>query len=152
LLGAGRLSWYPDPYRFDMKNTRVAKNLGMTYVIRNLQPTVLYSAIVCGVYTAVDCFFENLRDENKQSTYVNSTLAGMAAGMVMGTLTRRLDIMATSALGVGLVSGVMEFNGQTHYADAKHAQTKWWEILPPQSKETDELKDLKEKYPEFKHL
>lgn len=152
LIGAARLAWYPDPYRVNARGTWVSKNLGTSYILRNMRAPVLWSAMVCGVFSAVECVMENLRDEAKESTYVNATVAGAAAGMVMGSLTRRIDIMATSALGVGLLSGMIEFNGQRYAADQEHAHTKWHEVLPPETKETTTVLELKEKYPEFKGL
>lgn len=95
---------------------------------------------------------EQLRDEAKSSTWVNSAVAGAAAGMVMGSMSKRIDIMALAGLGVGVLMGMVEFNGQTYVSDSKHAQTKWKDLLPPKTKETTTVEDLKKLYPEFAGL
>jgi hypothetical protein len=93
---------------------------------------------------------EGLRDEDHQSTYINSAVAGAAAGLVMGSMTKRMDIMATSALGVGLLMGMAEGNGQRLVVDKGHSAIKWNAALVKENETT--VNDLKEKYPEFKHL
>lgn len=152
LIGAGMLSWYPDPYRFDVKNTKVDYNIGFRYVMRNLKAPIAWSAIVCSVYSLVDCTVENMRDESHASTWVNSAVAGAAAGVVIGSMSKRLDVMATTALGVGTLMGMVEFNGQHYVSDKAHAKDKWEGVLPPKTKETSIVEALKEKYPEFKGL
>lgn len=146
------LAWHPDPYMFDVKNTVVPRALNLQYILRGLKAPMMWSTAVCGVFSLTECLVEQLRDESKHSTHWNAALAGAASGLVMGSMSRRLDIMATSALGVGLVMGMVEFNGQTYVSDLDHAERKWDERMPLQEPESDTLKALKEKYPEFKHL
>jgi hypothetical protein len=143
-------AWYPDPYRFDFKGVKTDANLGVRYVARHLKAPVLWSTLVCSVFTGVECVMEGLRDEDHQSTYINSAVAGAAAGLVMGSMTKRMDIMATSALGVGLLMGMAEGNGQRLVVDKGHSAIKWNAALVKENETT--VNDLKEKYPEFKHL
>jgi len=151
-MGAAILSWYPDPYAFDVKNTRRPASLGIRYVLSGMKAPVLWSSLVCAVYTGVECTMEQLRDETHSSTYVNSSAAGAAAGLVMGSMSRRLDVMAASALGLGLLMGMVEYNGQTVVGDAEHAKLKWDALLPPKTKDSTTVEDLKKIYPEFKDL
>lgn len=190
-MGAAILSWYPDPYEYNaIKNTRRPSSLGIRYVMQGMKAPVLWSALVCGVYTATECTMEQLRDEANESTYgkdffwaqvrgslrrrilltplslsplwvslliiivilVNSAVAGAAAGMVMGSMSKRIDIMATSALGLGMLMGMVEYNGQSAIGDAEHANRKWNALLPAQSKASTTVTELKETYPEFKDL
>ena len=152
VIGSSMLAWYPDPYRFDVKNTVTNYALDARYIMRGLRGPVMWASVVCGTFSLVECTVEQLRDEAKESTWVNSSIAGAAAGMVMGSMTRRLDIVATSALGLGLMMGMVEYNGQTYVSDEEHATTKWDTRLPAKSEESETLKALKEKYPEFKDL
>jgi hypothetical protein len=112
--------------------------------------SVLWSSLVCGVYAGVECVMEGMRDEAHASTYVNSAVAGAAAGLVMGGMTKRIDIMATTALGVGMIMGMAEANGQTLASDKSHANIKWNAAIVRHNETT--VDELKEKYPEFKHL
>jgi hypothetical protein len=152
LVGAAILSWYPDPYRFDVKNTRKNFALNSQYVLRGLSGPILWSSVVCGVFSLTECVFEQLRDESKQSTYVNSALAGAAAGAVIGSISKRFDIMATTALGVGALMGMFEYNGQSFHVQDETSEKKWSGRLPPKISDSDTLEALKKKYPEFKHL
>ena len=145
------LSWYPDPYRYDVKNTRVPFSLNAAHMIRNMKGPVVWGGLVCGVYGLTECIFEQMRDSAKESTWVNSSLAGAAAGLVMGGMTKRFDIMATSALGVGILMGMVEFNGQGGNGQSAKRElgVDWW---LPTTAESASCKELKEQYPEFKNL
>jgi len=99
LIGAGILAWYPDPYRFDVKGTVVPKAQGLRYIIRGMKAPMMWTALVCTTYSGVECVMEQLRDESKSSTWLNSATAGAAAGVVTGSMSKRFDIMATTALG-----------------------------------------------------
>jgi hypothetical protein len=94
---------------------------------------------------------EQLRDETKSSTYVNSAVAGAAAGAVIGSMKKRIDIMASTALCLGILMGMVEFNGQKPNAVSEHSAIKWNTILPATHEETRILQDLKKKYPEYKN-
>ena len=144
------LSWYPDPYRYDVKNTRVPFAHNMSYVVRHLRGPVVWSGLICGVYGLVDCVMEQVRDPSKTSTWVNSTVAGAASGLVMGGMSRRFDVMATAALGVGIVMGMVEYNGQGGKSNrqAEKERFQWW--LP--AGDSESVKELKEQYPEYKNL
>ena len=145
LAGTAILSWYPDPFAFDAKGKQLPQTLGFRYYINGLRSPVMWSTLICGVYTGVECVFENLRDEDKTSTWVNSVFAGAATGVVMGSITKRFDIMATTALGIGTLMGMIEYNGQTVVSMKPR--------LPSLAKDaTSPVDQLKERYPEYKDI
>jgi hypothetical protein len=146
------LAWYPDPYRFDVKGTVSPYALNVSYVLRGLRAPVMWASVVCGTFSMTECLMEQLRDEGKASTYVNASVAGAATGLVMGSMSKRIDIMATSALSMGVLMGMVEYNGQTTISDPEHANIKWNSMAPFIETESSTVKELKQKYPEFKDL
>lgn len=152
LLGASLLAWYPDPYRFGHKNTVVPVKLNLGYIGRGLTAPVMWGTAVCGVFSITECLMEQLRDENHESTHWNAAVAGAASGLVMGSMSKRVDIMATSALALGLTMGLIEFNGQTYVSDPTKAEFKWSSRGILQEQDSETLKGLKEKYPEYKDM
>lgn len=152
MLGSAMLAWYPDPYEWDIKNTRRPRALGLSYFLSGIKRPVLYGSLVCATYSGVECVMEQLRDESKSSTWVNSAAAGAASGMVMASMTGRFDVMASTALGLGILMGMVEYNGQNVAVDPEHASRKWDGILPPRHKDSEVLQELKKKYPEYKDL
>ena len=69
-----------------------------------------------------------------------------------GFLTRRFDVASMTALGTGLLMGMVDFNGPSAICDpvtqdAKHFPSK----ISMKFQESEELKDLKDKYPQFKN-
>lgn len=148
-VGTAMVAWYPDPVHYDMKNNAVARNIGLSAVARSMRGPVLWSSLVCGVFSGMECVMEQLRDETHTSSWVNSTVAGGVAGMVLGSMSKRVDVMATTALGVGLLTGMMDFNGGRFASVPKRK-------IPMESdlreKEIRAVDALKEKYPEFKNL
>jgi hypothetical protein len=151
VIGYGLLTWYPDPYRYTAKGVEVPKALDWRYVLRNLKAPVGYGAVTCGVYSGVECLFEGLRNQdpytNPTSTYVNSAWGGAAAGIVLGSMSRRIDVMSVSALGVGLLMGMLEFNA--HYKVSKQVSP---ETTIVQATTPVSVNTLKQKYPEYKSL
>jgi hypothetical protein len=149
------VAWYPDPYRFDVKNTVRGKSLDFAYLLRGLQRPVLWSSAICTTFTGVQCVMEQLRDEGKESVWVNSAVAGAVAGALMSTMvTRSFSVMATHAIGVGMLMGMTGFNGQSASTFVPKFNGAMVKGVLDTSKdtETNTLKELKEKYPEFKHL
>ena len=151
-FGYSRLMWYPDPYRYDYKGVVVPFKSDLMYVLRGLKAPVMWSALVCATFSLTECVVESMRDEEKKSTWVNAGVAGAVTGALMGSMSRRFDVMASSALGVGMLMSMVEFNGQTFQTKAYHVQQNWIPSIPAGEKESDEVKGLKAKYPEFKDL
>jgi hypothetical protein len=144
-IGSAILSWYPDPYRYDAKGRVFSKALGLSYTLRNLRGPVLWSSLICSTFTGVECLMESLRGHDSE-TWVNSAVAGAVSGVVMGAISKKFDVMAATAFGLGGLMGMVEFNGQTTVS-AKSS-------VVPESKdgELSIVEGLKTKYPEYKHL
>ena len=112
----------------------------------------MWGALVCATFSLTECVVEQMRDEQKESTYVNATVAGAATGAVMASMTRRIDCMSASALGTGMLMGMIEYYGPYVQSNAYHIEQNWIPTIPPGEKESDIVKGLKEKYPEYKNL
>jgi hypothetical protein len=138
--------WYPDPYEIDSRGRVHAFRFTLRYILRHMQKPVAYGALACGVYSGVECLMEQTRDEYKERTFVNATVAGAAAGMVLGATTRRFDIMASSALGMGVLMGVLELDAHCMAAHAKGHPVG----AEPETKTS--VNSLKAMYPEYKGL
>jgi len=68
-----------------------------------------------------------------------------------GFLTRRFDIATTSAIGTGIMMGLIDFNGPNIFCDPDTQQARYFPTkVPTVFKESEELENLKEKYPAFK--
>jgi hypothetical protein len=162
------LAWYPDPYRYGHKGVEVPKALDWRYVLRNLKGPVGYAAVTCGTYSGVECLMQGLRNKdansytNPTSTWQNSAVGGAAAGAVMGSLSRRLDIMAVSALGVGMLMGMLEFNAHYKVIQQVNKNNKDTSLAQPEASTTPTMipptlpgvsvASLKLKYPAYKDI
>jgi len=144
--------WYPDPVRYGYKGTVMPFAQDIGYILRGLRMPIGWSTVVLGTFSGVECLFESLRDPQKESTYVNAMAGGAAAGAVMGLMTKRLDIVSVSALATGLFMGMVEYNGQTTVSDPEHKRFRDSVRMSLKEEETETLKELKKKYPEYKHL
>jgi Tim17/Tim22/Tim23/Pmp24 family len=147
IVGAMQEAWYPDPYEVDSRGRWREVKLGLGHLIRSSRKPFILGTIICSTYSGVECLLEQLRDPHKESTYVNAGIAGAVSGVMMGSLTKRFDIMACSALGGAIVMGVSEFNA--HY-NALVARGESPVEKVPVSKTSE--KSLKELYPEYKNL
>ena len=146
-LGMGVLTWYPDPIRVSHKGVIIPVAHDIAYVLRGLKMPVMWATLTLGTFSGVECLVEQMRDPKKESTYVNAMAGGAASGALMGSMTKRFDIMAVTALFMGLV----EFNGPHYIVDRDHYSEINSIRLALTEEESDTLKALKEKYPEFKH-
>lgn len=144
--------WYPDPYRFDHKGVVVPFRNDIFYLFRGAKVPVMWGALVCATFSLTECAVENMRDEEKKSTWMNAGIAGAVTGAVMGSMSKRFDMMTLSALGVGLIMGMVEFNGQTIQQKAYHIENNLIPSLAPGENQSDVTKGLKSKYPEFNDL
>ena len=142
VIGYAKLAWYPDPYRYSHKGTEVFYPLDFRYVLRNLRSPVIFASLTCATYSGVECTIENMRDESKSSTWVNSMAGGAAAGMVLGSMSKRFDVMSTSALGVGLLMAMVEYN--SHFIAAEGGTIS--------DNRGPSVAELKERYPKFKEI
>eukprot|EP00539_Tryblionella_compressa_P003954 CAMPEP_0178742924 /NCGR_PEP_ID=MMETSP0744-20121128/5935_1 /TAXON_ID=913974 /ORGANISM="Nitzschia punctata, Strain CCMP561" /LENGTH=198 /DNA_ID=CAMNT_0020395901 /DNA_START=23 /DNA_END=619 /DNA_ORIENTATION=+ len=151
--GALQMAYYPDKLAFGHKGTVTSgPSRGFQYVMSTtIRPAVTFSAVAL-TYAAAESFLEEVKGSHHKDPW-NSAFAGAAAGMVLGGfLTRRFDVASMTALGTGLVMGMVDFNGPSAVCDpvtekARHFPAK----VATKFEETEELKQLKEKYPEFKY-
>lgn len=142
VIGYAKLAWYPDPYRYTYKGQEIFTPMDFRYVLRNLKGPIVYAGLVCATYSGVECTMENLRDESKANTWVNSMAGGAAAGVVLGSMSKRLDVMSVSALGVGLVMAMVEYN--SHFIAAEPGTIS--------DNRGPSVAELKERYPKFKEI
>jgi hypothetical protein len=151
--GALMMAYYPDKLAFAPKGTVSAGPArSFQYVMATtIKPAVTFSAVTL-TYAAAESRFEELKGSHHKDPW-NSAFAGAAAGMVLGGfLARRFDVATLTALGTGLLMGMVDFNGPSILCDpetekARHFPSK----VATKFDESENLKALKEKYPEFKY-
>lgn len=116
-----------------------------------LRPAVAFSAVGL-TYAGVESFLEEVKGTHQKDPW-NSAFAGAAAGLVMGGFfTRRFDIASMTAVSVGLLMGMVEVNGPNVICDpVSQAAKKFPASIPAKFEETEDLSDLKEKYPAYKN-
>lgn len=109
----------------------------------------LWFAMVGATFSAVDCFAETSR--NTKDSW-NAVYGGMAAGLVMGSVTKRVDYMTVTSLAMGLVMGAIDYSGPHTTAKPMEVKEKMHGVMPETHKESDDLASLKVKYPKYKNL
>ena len=116
-----------------------------------LRPAVAFSAIGL-TYSGVESFLEEVKGSHHKDPW-NATFAGAAAGLVMGGFfTRRIDIASMTALGVGLLMGMVEVNGSNMVCDPEtDAARKIPASIAKTFEESEDLQGLKMKYPAYKN-
>jgi glycerol uptake facilitator-like aquaporin len=144
--------WYPDPYRFAHKGTELPFNITFSYIGRSLKVPVTWGALVCATFSLTECAVEQMRDEHKESTYVNASIAGAVTGALMASMTRRIDYMCSSAFCTGILMGLVDYYGPFIQAKAYHIEQNWIPTIAPGENESETVKGLKEKYPEYREL
>lgn len=105
--------------------------------------------MVGATFSAVDCFAQVAR--NKKDSW-NAVLGGMAAGLVMGSITKRVDYMTVTSLAMGIVMGALDYSGPHTTAKPMEVKEKMHGVMPETHKESDDLASLKTKYPQYKNL
>ena len=103
-------------------------------------------------YAGVECLFESVRDPEAKAKHWNAAAGGFAAGMVMGALTKRMDISLVSGLGNGIMMGAVQYAGFGYVSDPHQMAMKVGGKWPTHYRESPELAALKDKYPEYKDL
>lgn len=93
---------------------------------------------------------ESARNETKDPW--NSLVAGAAGGAVIGLTNGRPQIVAATALGMGLFMACLDLSGPKTVADEKELEYKILGVLPKQHEESDALMALKDKFPKYKDL
>eukprot|EP00978_Attheya_sp_CCMP212_P004606 scaffold10034_cov53-Attheya_sp.AAC.9 len=140
-MGSVQLAWYPD----------AASLTGITslrVVSKALARPSLWMAATAATFTGVDCLAESFRGKNSW----NAVIGGFSAGAVMGSMTKRADIMFTAGLGVAVLMGILDLSGTSPVYNPEELKHKQFDTLPKVHVESDALRELKEKYPKFKNL
>ena len=146
--GAAAMAWYPDPIT-SYRGRDIVEFTSARTVARSVLRPALWFAVVGATFSAVDCMAQSARNSNDSW---NATIGGMAAGFVMGSVTKRFDYMTASALGMGLLMGALDYSGPNTVNKPEEVNEKMHGVMPKTHKESEELASLKEKYPKYKHL
>jgi len=134
-FGAACLAWYPDPI-VTVRGRDVVEFTSVRSAARSVGRPALWFALVGATFSAVDCFAESAR--NKQDSW-NAVLGGMACGLVMGSITKRIDYMTVTSLGMGLVMGALNYSGPDTTANPMEVKKKMHDVLPQTHVESTEL-------------
>lgn len=90
---------------------------------------------------------------NETQDVWNTLVAGMAGGAVIGMTNGRPQVIAATAIGMGLLMTAVDLTGpKTVYDEKMLDETKRMGILPKQHEESAALAALKEKFPQHKDL
>jgi predicted lipid-binding transport protein (Tim44 family) len=147
-FGACALAWYPD-YIVTYRGRDVVEFTSVRTVATSLLRPAVWFAVVGATFSAADCMAQSAR--NKDDSW-NAAIGGMAAGFVMGSIFKRFDYMTSSALGMGLLMGVLDWTGPNTSSKPEEAFEKMYGVMPETHQESNELAALKEKYPKYKDL
>lgn len=151
-FGAFQMAYYPDKFIFAQKGTiSSGPARGLIYLKHVVfRPAMIFSSVTV-TYAVTESLFSEVRGTNPKDAW-DSTLAGAAAGMVLGGfLTRRFDIATTTSIGTGLMMGLLEFTGSSMICDPHGKEARCFPTkVPIAFKESEELQGLKNKYPAYK--
>lgn len=149
LFGSAQLAWYPDSVSSEKRFGGVVGKSDKRAVFRAVARPALWMSSAAAAFAAVECSAESMR-EKKDSW--NAMLGGMAAGMIIGATTKRMDIMTSAAFGMGLFMFALDMTGESTVYNPDELKNKMYGILPTDHKESPALSSLKDKYPQHKNL
>mmetsp|Transcript_129446 Transcript_129446/g.192702 ORF Transcript_129446/g.192702 Transcript_129446/m.192702 type:complete len:199 (+) Transcript_129446:100-696(+) len=154
-LAFGALQWayYPDKMAFGHKNTVTSgPSRGAQYIRYTMVRPAVAMAVTNMVFASVESFLEEVRGSHQKDPW-NAVGAGAAAGLVIGGFfTKRFDVASMTALGTGLLMGMVEFNGPSIICDPETEQArKHPKSLPAKFEESATLSDLKKLYPKYEN-
>lgn len=149
-FAACQLAWYPDPIQ---SAGRFAGKPGVSdsrAVLRTIARPAFWMASAGAAFAAGECTAEAVR--GKQDSF-NASIGGMAAGLVVGAVSKRPGVMVSTSLAMGLAMFALDMTGpSTVFEGNQLALTeKMYGTLPGTHKESEALASLKEKYPKFKN-
>ena len=154
-FAACQLAWYPDPVTSTAAGAvkRFTSNAPSDprAIARTIARPAFWMAAASAAFASVECLAETAR--GKKDSF-NASIGGMAAGLVLGATTKRMDIMTSTACGLGLFMFALDFTGEStiHETSQLEMREKMYGVLPRVHKESEALAALKEKYPECKEL
>lgn len=142
--------WYPQPIEqnpIKKFSTSIAKTELPRTWYRGLGRHTFWFALVGTSFTAAECLAEAVRTKKDS---LNSGFGGMVAGAVMGSVFRRADLVAASAIGCGVLMLSTDLSLSSLEADKAEQYHKIYDTLPEKYEDSAALKALKEKYQKFK--
>lgn len=152
-FAACQLAWYPDPVQTTGRFVRHSSpGLSDTRAIfRTIGRPAFWMSAAGAAFAAAECTAEAARGK---SDSWNAAIGGMAGGFVAGAVSKRPGIMVSTALGMGLFMFALDMTSpssvyEPHQGEVSH---KMYGVLPKTHKESEELANLKEKYPKFQNL
>ena len=143
--------WQPDPVDHFPKGVVRFRDNWKFFRSGFARPMAAFASIGMA-FGSVECLFETIRDPEGTSQHWNTAAGGFAAGMVMGAMTKRLDVSLVAGMANAILMGSIQFHGLHYVANPHQMAMKVGGKWPTQWKESPELAGLKEKYPEWKDL
>jgi hypothetical protein len=151
-MGFSTAMWYPDPYAMGHKGIIEPFKTDALYLMRTCKGPVFLGALCCGAFSLTECVVESMRDEKKESTWVNAGFGGAVAGALMGSMQKRIDMMLVAGMSMGILMAMVEYNGQKFSHMDYHIEQNWIPKIAPGEQESDIVKELKAKYPEYRNV
>ena len=151
-FGACKAAWYPDPIEsVDKKKfAGVPARSDFRAVGRTVFRPAMWFSLTAGTFTAVECAMEAARNDTQDVW--NSIAAGMAGGAVIGMTNGRPQIIAATALGMGVFMAALDLSGPKTVANEAELEYKRNGWLPKQHVESAAVAGLKEAFPQHKNL
>lgn len=143
--------WRPDPVDHFHKGVVKFRDNWKFFRGGFVRPMAVFS-LVGMAFAGTECIVESIRDPEGKSRHWNTAAGGVAAGMVMGATTKRLDIALVTGGVMGIFMGALQFNGMHYISDPHQMAMKVGGKWPVNHQESKELAALKEKYPAYKDL
>lgn len=109
---------------------------------------IFWCTLATVTYKGVSCLAEYVRDSGRETPWWNSAIGAAASGLVAGSIVRRFDVAAVSALVLGLTAlGVK--TDDAFRIDSRQAEPR---IFKDSYKSDVNEESLKQQYPEYKEL
>lgn len=151
LYGIIDLSWNPDRYAVTTvqrggKAVQVFSANQFSIISNACKGPMIWMALSGLSFSGVDCFLESVR---MKKDHWNAVGGGMAAGIVMSSVHRRIDYMIATSLFCGLCMGVADFCGSTIFYDWERMDYVRDDSRRETFVESKAMADLKEKYKKY---
>ena len=144
-FGTAQAAWTPDPITSAGKAVTETSKSEFRAVGRTIaRPALLFSA-AAGAFASTECIAESFRGKGDAW---NSLFGGMAAGAIIGATTRRVDIMTSAAVAMGLFIFALDYTGEDTVRDPVSLRQKLFGVLPQKHEESEALARMKKAYPQ----
>jgi hypothetical protein len=148
--GGCAAAWFPDPIETTSKFGGASGRTTFRAIGNTVLRPAMWFSFAAGAFTATECAMEAARNETKDAW--NSLVAGMVGGAVVGLTNGRPQVVAATAIGMGLFMAALDFSGDKTVYDEKLLDYKRNGILPATHKESEALSALKGQFPQHKNL